>query len=189
MPKVAILLTDGYADWECAFLNGIGRAYYGIEITVFSPNGEKIVSMGGIHTVPQQALQAIKAADFDTLVICGGTVWEADDAPDLKSLAFDFLNAGKHVAAICGATLALAKTGILDDRKHTSNTPEFLTNGSPAYKGALFYRNEVTAVEDNNVITAPGNAPAHFTAAVFRAVGIDEKRTSELLRMLAAEHR
>lgn len=41
MPKIAIILTNGYADWECAFLNGIGSAYYDIETLNVTPAAAK----------------------------------------------------------------------------------------------------------------------------------------------------
>lgn len=188
MPNLAILLTDGYADWECAFLNGIGSAYYGIETRNVSPGGAPIISQGGLQTTPDGSLTDVKPEAFDVLVICGGRIWETDKAPEITHLVKGFLDAGKHVAAICGGTLALANAGVLNDRKHTSNAPDFLSNGSKAYCGMSNYVNKVTAVEDQNIITAPGHAPAHFSAAVFRAAGIDENTVSEFLGMLSAEH-
>ncbi|MFK8034288.1 MAG: DJ-1/PfpI family protein [Hyphomicrobiales bacterium] len=189
MPKLAILLTNGYADWECAFLNGIGNAYYGIKTKNVSPNGDAIVSQGGLQTIPDDTLASIKPEAFDVFVICGGNIWETENAPEIQHLAEDFLDAGKHVVAICGGTLALANAGILDDKKHTSNELEFLSTGSENYSGHSHYINEVTAVEDQRVITAPGHAPAHFSAAVFKASGINKDRVSEFLAMLSAEHK
>jgi len=188
MPKIAIVLTNGYADWECAFLNGIGSAYYGIETVNVAPNDDKIVSQGGLQTMPDESLSNIKSDIFDMLVLCGGTIWGTDKAPDIKRLALEFLNEGKHVAAICGGTLALANAGILDDKRHTSNALDFLIGNSKVYNGKFHYVDEVAAIVDQNIITAPGNAPAHFSAAVFRAVGVDEKTISEFLGMLSAEH-
>ncbi|MFK8033786.1 MAG: DJ-1/PfpI family protein [Hyphomicrobiales bacterium] len=188
MPKLAILLTNGYADWECSFLNGIGNAYYGIETRNVSPNGKPIVSQGGLQTIPDDTLASVKPKVFDVFVICGGNIWETENAPEIQHLAEDFLGARKHVAAICGGTLALADAGILNDKNHTSNAPEFLSNGSKNYSGQSHYINKVTAVEDQRVITAPGHAPAHFSAAVFKVVGINEDRISEFLAMLSAEH-
>ncbi|MEP0519332.1 MAG: DJ-1/PfpI family protein [Hyphomicrobiales bacterium] len=188
MPHLAILLTNGYADWECAFLNGIGGAYYGLETQNVSPDGDPVVSLGGLQTLADSAVANLKPETFDALVICGGSIWETDKAPDVTQLAKSFLDADKHVAAICGGTLALAKAGLLNNRKHTSNAPNFLSENSETYCGISHYINKVTAVEDQKVITAPGHAPAHFSAAVFRAAGIDESTVSEFLNMLSAEH-
>lgn len=188
MPRLAILLTNGFADWECAFLNGIGNAYYGIETRNVSPNGKSIVSQGGLQTIPDDTLASVKPEAFDVFVICGGNIWATERAPEIQHLAEGFLGARKYVAAICGGTLALANVGILDNKRHTSNALEFLSTGSEKYSGHSHYINEVKAVEDQRVITAPGHAPAHFSAAVFKAAGINEDIVSEFLAMLSAEH-
>lgn len=72
MSKIAIVLTNGYADWECAYINGIGSAYYGIETLNVAPVFEEIASQGGVRTIPDDSLESVKAEAFDALVICGG---------------------------------------------------------------------------------------------------------------------
>lgn len=62
--------------------------------------------------------------------------------------------AGVPIAAICGATLPLARGG-LDDRKRTSNDPRFLQ--SSGYAAAAPYPSERVG-EDRGVITASGTA-------------------------------
>lgn len=188
MPKIAIILTDGYADWECAFINGIGSAYFGIETVNVAPDGQEITSQGGLRTIPDTSLENVKPDAFDMLILCGGTIWETEQAPDIKKLAVNFLSENKHVAAICGGTLALANAGILDDKRHTSNAIEFLTKNSKTYNGSSRYVDGASAISDRNIITAAGSSPVQFSAAVFRAVGIDEKTVLDFLAMLAMEH-
>lgn len=62
------------------------------------------------------------------------------------------------MAAICGATLALANAGILNNKRHTSNGPNFLTGNSTDYAGQSLYVDIPSAVVDQNVITAAGSA-------------------------------
>lgn len=188
MPKIAIVLTSGYADWECAFLNGIGSAYYGVETVNVAPAGANITSQGGVQTIPDDSLESVKADAFDALVLCGGMAWATPEAPNMNRLAREFLAHEKHVAAICGGTLALANAGILNNKRHTSNDLNFLTSNSTAYAGQSHYVDDPTAVVAQNVITAAGNAPAHFSAAVFRAVGVDDKTVDEFVDMLGKEH-
>ncbi len=187
MAKIAVVLTEGYADWECAFLNGIGNAYYGVETFKAAPGGLNIVSMGGLKTIPDGSLENVKAEAFDALVICGGMIWTTPQAPDMKALALEFLDRKKYVAAICGATLALANAGILNNRRHTSNDIRFLTGNSTVYTGQSHYEDIPAAVVDQNVITAAGGTPLNFTAAVFRAAGVENKKVDEFLSMLARE--
>ena len=188
MARLAIVLTNGYADGECAYLYGVGSAHFGIETVIVAPGGNNIVSMGGLQTVPAADLSSVEAGAFDVLIICGGTIWETDTAPDLKQLAMGFLDAGKHVAAICGATLALADAGMLDGISHTSNSAAYLIGKSPKYNGVLHYLDKVTAIADRNVITAPGHAPVYFAAAIFRAVGVDEQMVRGFEDMAVAGH-
>lgn len=188
MPKIAIVLTNGYADWECAFINGIGSAYYGIETVNVAPDNDEIISQGGLRTIPDDTLENVKPSNFDMLILCGGTIWETDKAPEIGALALSFLTQNKHVAAICGGTLALANAGILDNKRHTSNALEYLAGNSKTYKGSAHYQDGTAAVSSDNVITAAGVSPVQFSAAVFRAMGIDEKAVTDFLAMLAVEH-
>ncbi|MGP1397920.1 MAG: DJ-1/PfpI family protein [Inquilinaceae bacterium] len=189
MPRIAIVLTEGYADWECAFLNGVGRGFYGLDTVNAMPGGRTVTSQGGLRTVATARLEDVGPDRYDGLVICGGTIWETEQAPDAGRIAAAFVRAGKPVGGICGGTLALARAGLLDDRAHTSNGLDFLSTNVPDYRGAKGYVDTVGAVSDRNVITAPGTAPVHFTGEIFRAAGLDDGAVAGFLGMLAAEHR
>ncbi|WP_286892393.1 DJ-1/PfpI family protein [Thermobacillus sp.] len=62
------------------------------------------------------------------------------------------------MAAICGATAALAEAGLLDNRPHTSNSLEFLTFFCPNYRGASFYRDEPVVVDGRLITTGSAGA-------------------------------
>ncbi|HSK48506.1 MAG TPA: DJ-1/PfpI family protein, partial [Coriobacteriia bacterium] len=65
--------------------------------------------------------------------------------------------------AICGATFGLARSGLLDDRRHTSNDPHWLA--SSGYRGGSRYVQE-PAVEDRGVITASVTASLEFARLI-----------------------
>ncbi len=84
--------------------------------------------MGGLRVTPDTAAEALRAEAFDGLVLCGGMIWETEKAPDLKPVIDDFMARGKLAAGICGATLALAKAGALNNAAHTSNALRFIAD-------------------------------------------------------------
>lgn len=185
---LAILLADHFADWEFGALSGPGVGFYGRRVVWASPGGKTVRSMGGLQVVPDLALDQIYPRDCAALVLVGGGSWLGEDLPDVAQTVRDFLEAGAVVAGICGGTVGLARSGVLDDVAHTSNAPDFLTDRAPSYRGQSFYRDQPAALRDGRVITAPGSAPASFAAEVLSAVGVPEDKTDELRLMLASEH-
>ena len=91
----------------------------------------------------------------------------ADDA--FVDAARRWSEAGTPVAGICGATMGLARAGLLDDRRHTSNAPEQLS--PTGYAGAAHYV-DAPAVTDRGVITAAAIAPVDFAREVFALLGV-----------------
>ena len=73
------------------------------------------------------------------------------------------------VAAICGATLLLARGGFLDERRHTSNAASYLE--ASGYRGGAHYE-EAPVVTDRGVTTASGIHAVPFTAEVMRITGL-----------------
>jgi putative intracellular protease/amidase len=184
MSKIAVLLTPDYADWECGYIMGLGRGYYDVTSVICTPRGEAVRSMGGLTVQAEQDARILD--DAEGLVICGGMHWESEAAHDVGPLARGYLARGGFVAAICGGTLALARSGLLDDVAHTSNARHFLETAGPAYQGAELYRQQ-PSIADGQIITAPGTAPASFAANVFRRLGVPETAVSSFLSMVRAE--
>ena len=83
---------------------------------------------------------------------------------------------GVPVAAICAATLALARTGMLDNRLHTSNSAAYLAGSG--YRGHRHYR-DLPAVSDRKVITAAGTAPLEFAFEISRQLSLHSSSTLE----------
>jgi putative intracellular protease/amidase len=187
MTRLAIILTEGFADWEVAQLMASGRSYFGFGIVTATPMGAPVTSMGGLRLQPDMAVEALDPTDFDGIAICGGTIWETQDAPDLRPVIEAFDRAGKVIAAICAGTLALARAGLLNGVAHTSNRPDFL-DGIPSYTGKARYRDAPQAVRDGRIVTAAGTAPITFTTEVYRALGKGGEELEDYMALFGAEH-
>jgi putative intracellular protease/amidase len=85
---------------------------------------------------------------------------------EISELIKDSSDNGKTIAAICAATTFLAKQGLYNKAKHTSNGLEYLKNQVPGYTDDSRYINE-PCVADNNVITANGAAMIEFAYKIF----------------------
>jgi putative intracellular protease/amidase len=81
------------------------------------------------------------------------------------------LEQGHIVAAICGATVGLARMGLLDSRSHTSNDLEYMKMICPHYRGEKYYE-RVPAVTDDNLVTASGIAPLEFAMHVLKVLDV-----------------
>ncbi len=187
--RLAIVLTEGYADWECGLLMATARGDCGAETVILTPGGADVTSLGGVSIKSAGRAEDAVPADFDVLVLCGGTIWQSGEAPDLSAPVARFVSAGKPVAGICDATLALGRLGLLDDRAHTGNYRGQLPDVVPAYRGAALYRDQPQAVHDRAVITASGAAPVSFAREILDAIGLGSTELFDYLAMYGDEHR
>ena len=188
MSKIAVLLTPGFADWEYAFIAGTGGPLYGPDVQFFGAEAGPVVSQGGLAASTSQSLDDLQSWRPDVVVVVGGMIWEDSEARDLRELLTRHYDEGATVAGICGGTLALARSGLLNRVHHTSNSQAFLAENAQGYQGGSGYIESASAVSDARVITAPGTAPAGFTAAVFSAAGVPDEAVSRFRAMMAAEH-
>jgi len=186
MTTILTVLTDGFADWETALLNGAARGYYGVSTLYAVPGGTPVTSAGGMMVTPQIALEDADIETIDAIIVCGGTAWQRPGAPDIGPLVKAAREKGKLVGAICDGTVALARTGVLDNVQHTSNGAGYLDG--TGYAGAPLYRDVMNAVADDGVVTASATAPVSFMAEVMRALGFADANLDFFLDMHAAQH-
>jgi putative intracellular protease/amidase len=172
---VHIYVFDSISDWEFGYAAaGINNPQFQISPGRFRTSTvalkkTPVTSMGGIRIQPDLTLDGVSPDDSSMLILPGGTSWDQGKETEAVELASTFLDAGVPVAAICGATAGLARDGLLDHRKHTSNAPDYLA--ATGYKGASLYQDE-PAVTDQNVITASGVVPVDFARHIFRCLGL-----------------
>jgi putative intracellular protease/amidase len=172
---VHLFVFDTMADWEAAFaIAGINNPQFQLtpgryRVATVGASRETVTTIGGVRIQPEVALDEVSPSASTMLILPGGQSWESGGNTEAVDKARDFVAADVPVAAICAATLALARAGLLDDREHTSNAPEYLA--ASGYRGAGFYRH-VPATRDRNLITAAGIAPVDFAYQIFKMLNL-----------------
>jgi putative intracellular protease/amidase len=172
---VHVYVFDTLADWEAAFaIAGINNPDMQKDpgryrIRTFSPDGQMVTSAGGLRIQPDAALSQVRPEESAMLILPGGDSWDEGKNTEAVDLAKQFLAAEVPVAAICGATLGLAKGGVFTSRQHTSNAPEYLA--ATGYRGKSHYRKK-PVVTDGPLITASSTASLEFARAIFEKLDL-----------------
>jgi putative intracellular protease/amidase len=172
---VHLYVCEGFADWEPAYaVAGINdpafqQAPGTWRVRTVGDTGELVRSMGGLAVLPDMPIDLLMPADSALLILPGGAGWEAGEHRKGAGKAGEFLAAGVPVAAICGATAGLARLGLLDERRHTSNAAAWLAG--TGYAGGANYVEEA-AVVDGGLVTAGGMSALEFARAIFALLGI-----------------
>jgi len=169
---VHVLVFDGFADWEPAHALAELRRSGKRSVVAVGFDAKPVTSMGGLRVVPDKKLRDVRASEVEILIIPGGDLWESSyPEADLNRVLADLVAANVPIAAICGGTLAVARAGLLNDRRHTSNMPGYIAEHVPPYYGAAFYE-PGPAVNDKGVITASGLAPIEFAREIFKQLRV-----------------
>lgn len=172
---VWMYVLDSLADWEYGYaVAGITNPQFQkhpgrYHVRTASKDGAEITSAGHVRIKPDASLADIDPATSALLILPGGAAWDQGGHTEAVEVARRFLGAGVPVAAICGATVGLARGGLLDVRAHTSNAREYLA--ATGYVGGAHYRDE-RAVTDGDLITASGTAPLAFARAIFERLDL-----------------
>jgi putative intracellular protease/amidase len=168
---VYYLIFDGLADWECGLALAETNRCDRYRVVTVGFSTATITTMGGVRTTPQIVLAELDPDDAAILLMPGGDRWENITEPALVSLMHQLDTIRVPIAAICGATLAVARAGLLDSRRHTSNRLGYLEEHVPEYRGSERYLNE-PAVSDAGVITASGFASVEFAREVLAQLAV-----------------
>jgi len=174
MPTKAVyfLVVPGFADWEPAHALAELRRHGGYRVEVVGLTAEPVESMGGLRVHPGRSIADIDLADVAVFILPGSDRWEsAELEPELVALLRELDSADIPLAAICGATVAIARAGLLRGRRHTSNGHAYLRDHVPGYAGGPEYV-EALAVRDRGLITASGLADVEFAAELFNELEV-----------------
>jgi putative intracellular protease/amidase len=166
---------DTLADWEQGFaVAGINNTQFHRvpgqwHVQTVAARREPVVTTGGFRIVPDLTLDDLSPTDSRMLILPGGDLWDEGGNTEAVETARAFLAAAVPVAAICGATAGLARGGLLDERRHTSNAREYLA--ATGYAGGALYQDE-PAVTDGDLITAASMAPLEFAYHIYRRLDL-----------------
>jgi putative intracellular protease/amidase len=131
-----------------------------------------VTSMGGIRVLPSKTVMQVEPTDVAAFILPGGDRWErAPMEPELEHLLTRLDRDGVPIAAICGATVAIARMGLVRGRRHTSNGLEYLRAQVPGYADAASYVDE-PAVRDRKLITASGLGDVEFARELFEELAV-----------------
>lgn len=181
--KVYMYVFDTMSDWEVGYLTAelnTGRYFKkgleSLKVITVGIDKNPIMTMGGLKVIPDISIEECNIESKDVLILPGGDTWTSSIHEIILEKAKEALIQGSIVAAICGATLGLAKKGILDFRNHTSNDLEFIKMVIPNYSGEKYYKMEAV-VNDENLVTASGIAPLEFTFQVLKILQVFESES------------
>lgn len=182
---VYLYVLDTLADWELGYataeLNS-GRFFKqdapGVALQTVGVSKEPIRTMGGLTVLPDCTLEEMVVSETSVLLLPGANTWSDPKQSAVIAKVKELLSVGATVCAICGATVALAEAGLLNQRPHTSNGPGFLEMFAPDYQGQRFYVDE-PAVADQNLLTAAGTGGLQLAKQLIDRLGVFEANTLE----------
>jgi putative intracellular protease/amidase len=188
--NVYLYVLDTLADWEIGYLTAEvhSRRFFAnrdIECRLIKVgnNRSPVTTMGGMKITPDITIDAMNGGKDDILVLPGGDTWMNAENDRILELAKRRIEADLPVAAICGGTIGLARTGSLNVKKHTSNDMNYLKYVAKQYIGERNYVNR-PAVNDRNLITASGQSAVEFTYEVLKVLKLFKSDTLEAWRGL-----
>ena len=181
--KVYLYVLNTLSDWEIGFITAelnsgryLDKTKEAVSLIKTGNTTESVTTMGGICITPDESIDNIKFEDGDLLILPGADTWTDEKNQIIMNIVAEIIETKVIIAAICGATIALAKKGLLNNRKHTSNDKNYLKMIYPEYSGSEYYINE-PAVTDDNLITATGLAPLEFAYEIFKKTDVMKKNT------------
>ena len=185
MMTVYVYVMDTLADWEIGYVTAelySGRFFKAdapeVCVKTVGRTMEHVRTMGGLTILPDCTVDDIAVDAQSVLLLPGGNTWDRPEQGAIIRKATELLSAGATVGAICGATVALARAGLLDDRPHTSNGEGFLDMMCPSYRGMRYYV-ATPSVADGNLITAGGTGALLWAKQIIERLGVFRVETLE----------
>lgn len=185
MFNVYIYVLDTMADWEIGHVTAElnSKRFFKkdapeISLKTVALSKDPIKTMGGLTVVPDCVIDEIHVNDKSVLLLPGADTWSEPKHIAAVQKACELISCGGIVCAICGATVALANAGVLDNRPHTSNGAGFLEMFCPNYKGTDSYV-DAPSVADGNLITASATGGLLWAKQIIERLNVFKSETLE----------
>jgi len=169
---VYLMVFDGFADWQVALALCEIRRPGDWQVRVAGLSMATVVSASGLTVQPDIPLARIDPRSTAMLIVPGGQRWQRDEGGAVVMAIRRLHAAGAPVAAIGGGVLALARSGLLDHRRHTGNGVGWIDDHVPAYAGTDQYDAGVLAVSDEGVTSASHLGSVEFAREVIRTLDL-----------------
>lgn len=166
------LVFDGFADYETALALTEIRRCGDYRVRTLAVSRAAVESMGGLYVLPDLTLAELDVERAALMIAPGGRAWERGEGEAMVAALRRVHAAGAPVAGICAGTLALARAGLLDRRRHTGNHAGYIDERVPGYAGADQYDANVLAVSDDGVTTASGVGAVEFAREIIRTLDL-----------------
>lgn len=154
MPRAAVLLADGFEEIEAVTVIDVLRRGE-VEVLVLGTTGGEPVGAHGISLRADGLLADHAGEIFDLVVLPGGMPGASNlrDDPAVQALVQAQHAAGRQLAAICAAPIALGSAGVLNGRAATCY---------PGFEQGLAGARPSTdrVVEDGSITTSRGPGTA-----------------------------
>ena len=156
MQPVLVVMAPSFEEIEfCAPVDILRRL--DIPVTLVGVQGRKVEGAHGITMQADMLLIDVDSSRYSGVILPGGAAsWTLRDTPGVLKLVREMHAAGKLVAAICAAPIALEAAGVLKGRNITCYPADAVTNDITSAAGI----SDAPAVRDGNIITGRGPGAA-----------------------------
>ena len=156
MEPVLVIMAPGFEEIELSAPIDILRR---LEIPVVTAglSGRCVEGAHGMMMSAEMLVVDVEPEKFSGVILPGGAAsWTLRDTPGVLKLVREMHAAGKLVAAICAAPMALEAAGVLKGRNITCYPADAVTNDITSAAGI----SDAPAVRDGNIITGRGPGAA-----------------------------
>ncbi len=174
MKNIAILVAPGFEEIELlAPLDILRRLNH--KVTLAGVQGAQVTGAHNVTITTDTTMEQINPDELDALILPGGGgSWVLRDTPAVIELTRRVYAAGKTVAAICAAPIALAKADLVKGKRVTAY-PMDEVHAELTAAGALIEPGAPVVV-DGNLLTGYGpGAALDFGYAIGQVLGSAEQ--------------